>query len=121
MRIEKEQTLIVCLEHRGYLGDHHFFTNEEYWFPGLENRYLGTSGVPFGNFQGTSNYIIEVSGTPMSVSLQLDLASGADDQTPAISYCSAIPSCSRSSSCARPQPASSTPTTPRISPPTSGC
>ena len=91
MRIEKGQTLIACLEHRGYLGDHHFFTNEEYWFPGLENRYLGTSGVPFGNFQGTSNYIIEVSGTPMSVSLQLDLASGADDQTPAISYCSAIP------------------------------
>ncbi|MBO0727871.1 MAG: hypothetical protein J2P57_01345 [Acidimicrobiaceae bacterium] len=91
LRIRRGETLVVCLEHRGYIGEHHFFTNEEYWYPGLEHRYLGPKPPPFGPFAGTSNYVVEVDGAPAKVAMQLDLATNAGDDTPAISYCSAVP------------------------------
>src|SRR5262249_54414017 len=36
-RIRAGTTAALHMIHRGYLGDQHFFTNEEYWYLGAEN------------------------------------------------------------------------------------
>lgn len=77
--------------HRGYIGDHHFFTNEEHWYIGKANRHLGTGNVPFGDgYSGSSNYIIELDGKPAKIAVQMDLESTMSDETPIITYCSVV-------------------------------
>lgn len=77
--------------HRGYIGDHHFFTNEEYYYVGAERRTVGPAGPPFGPYHGQANYAVEVSGDPFDLTLQLDLASTRSDNVPAITYLSVVP------------------------------
>jgi hypothetical protein len=77
--------------HRGYIGDHHFFTNEEYYYVGAERRTVGPQGPPFGPFRGDANYVIEVTGEPNDLTLQLDWEPTRDDSVPAITYLSVVP------------------------------
>jgi 4-hydroxy-tetrahydrodipicolinate reductase len=77
--------------HRGYLGDHHFFTNEEYYYVGEEHRTVGPQGPPFGPYRGDSNYVVEVQGEPNSLSLQLDFEATRDDEVPVVTYLSVVP------------------------------
>jgi 4-hydroxy-tetrahydrodipicolinate reductase len=77
--------------HRGYIGDHHFFTNEEHWYLGKDHRYLGAGSVPLGDgFSGSSHYIIELDGKPARIAVQMDLESTMSDETPIITYCSVV-------------------------------
>lgn len=80
----------VCIIHRGYLGDHHFFTNEEYWYMGAQNRYFGEAAPPFGPTTSTHDYIIELKGKPADIRMQMDLESTMPDDLPVITYASAV-------------------------------
>jgi 4-hydroxy-tetrahydrodipicolinate reductase len=77
--------------HRGYLGDHHFFTNEEYYYVGADGRTVGDSGPPFGPYRGDANYAIEIKGDPSDLTLQLDLEDTRRDNVPTITYLSVVP------------------------------
>ncbi|GAB2828713.1 hypothetical protein GCM10022221_28960 [Actinocorallia aurea] len=63
--VEPGQTAALHLTHRGYIGDHHYFTNEECWYLGPENAYLGDD-LPFADHgaPGPINYTIEITGEP---------------------------------------------------------
>ena len=77
--------------HRGYIGDHHFFTNEEHWYLGKDHRHLGDGDVPLGDgFSGSSHYIIQLDGKPARIAVQMDLESTMSDETPIITYCSVV-------------------------------
>jgi len=77
--------------HKGYIGDHHFFTNEEYYYVGADNKTIGADGPPFGPFSGDANYAIEVTGDPHNIRVQLDVSSTRDDNVPPITYLSVVP------------------------------
>lgn len=88
----KEGTALTLVHvHRGYIGDHHFFTNEEYYYVGEERRTIGAAGPPFGPFAGDANYVVEVSGDPFNLTFQMDLLPTRDDNVPAITYLSVVP------------------------------
>jgi len=89
--IAQGNALTLVHVHRGYIGDHHFFTNEEYYYVGAEQRTVGPAGPPFGPYNGQANYAVEVSGDPFDLTLQLDLASTRSDNVPAITYMSVVP------------------------------
>jgi 4-hydroxy-tetrahydrodipicolinate reductase len=89
--IAKGTAMTLVHVHRGYLGDHHFFTNEEYYYVGHEQRTVGPQGPPFGPYRGDSNYVIEVQGEPSNLSLQLDLEATRDDNIPVVTYLSVVP------------------------------
>ncbi|WP_368834407.1 hypothetical protein [Mycobacterium intracellulare] len=91
MRIEKGMARSISHVHRGYIGDHHFFTNEEHWYLGPDQRYLGEGNVPFGNFAGRSNYIVEVDGAPGHIAMQMDMDTTVPGETPIITWCSVVP------------------------------
>ncbi|MCW2787502.1 MAG: hypothetical protein JWP74_4019 [Marmoricola sp.] len=63
--IRKGTAAAMHMVHRGYLGDHHFFTNEECWFLGTENGYYGDdvrfTGYPHGG------YSYEITGNPTTI------------------------------------------------------
>lgn len=63
--VEAGRTAALHMTHRGYLGDHHFFTNEECWYLGEANAYRG-DGLPFPDpaDPGPINYTIEITGEP---------------------------------------------------------
>jgi 4-hydroxy-tetrahydrodipicolinate reductase len=77
--------------HRGYLGEHHFFTNEEYYYLGKKQLTVGPQGPPFGPYRGDSNYVVEVQGEPSNLTLQLDLEATRDDTVPVVTYLSVVP------------------------------
>jgi hypothetical protein len=54
-------TAALHMIHRGYLGDHHFFTNEECWYLGAENAYHGEC-VPFGGLPSHGGYAFSITG-----------------------------------------------------------
>jgi hypothetical protein len=89
--IAQGSALTLVHVHRGYIGDHHFFTNEEYYYVGADQRTVGADGPPFGPYSGQANYAVEVSGDPFDLTLQLDLASTRSDNVPAITYLSVVP------------------------------
>jgi len=89
--IEQGTALTLVHVHRGYIGHHHFFTNEEYYYVGPEQRTVGPAGPPFGPYRGDANYAIEVQGDPFDLTLQLDLAATRNDNLPAITYLSVVP------------------------------
>lgn len=59
------------MTHRGYIGDHHFFTNEECWYVGADNVYRGEN-LPFGGYENGLCYAIEVDGKPANLRTQLE-------------------------------------------------
>jgi len=69
--IEKGTAAALHMTHRGYIGDHHFFTNEECFYLGQENAYRGDD-LPFGGSKAASSYTIEIEGKPGSIRTQLD-------------------------------------------------
>jgi hypothetical protein len=91
LRIEEGTACAISHVHRGFIGDHHFFTNEEHWYLGSHERYLGTGNVPFGNFTGRSNYIVEVDGKPGRIAMQMDMDTTVPGDTPIITWCSVVP------------------------------
>jgi 2,4-diaminopentanoate dehydrogenase len=91
LRITKGTAATISHVHRGFIGDHHFFTNEEHWYLGPDERYLGTGKVPFGGFEGSSNYIVEIDGRPGRISLQMDMEATVPGDTPVITWCSVVP------------------------------
>lgn len=69
-RIKAGTTAALHMTHRGYLGDRHFFTNEECWFLGAANAYYGDA-VPFGGLPEHGGYAFEITGEPASVRGQI--------------------------------------------------
>ncbi|MEE3853136.1 hypothetical protein VZC37_22555 [Gordonia sp. LSe1-13] len=59
------------LIHRGFLDDHHFFTNEECWYLAPELIYRGDH-LPFDGFSGSISYTLIVSGEPAEMRAQLE-------------------------------------------------
>ncbi|WP_343287381.1 hypothetical protein [Gordonia sp. SID5947] len=69
------------LTHRGYIGDHHFFTNEECWYLAPELVYRGDD-LPFGGFQGDICYTLELSGEPAELRAQLEFGMSSGRTNP---------------------------------------
>lgn len=66
-KIAKGTVAVMHMTHRGYLGDHHFFTNEEIWYLGADHAFRGAD-LPFGNWPHTiGGYTYEITGKPLSV------------------------------------------------------
>ena len=63
--IARGTAAVMHMTHRGYLGDHHFFTNEECWYLTPENAFRGDD-LPYGNFPPHGGYTFEVTGKPTS-------------------------------------------------------
>lgn len=79
-RIRAGATAALHMTHRGYLGDHHFFTNEECWYLGAENAYYG-DGVPFGRLPAHGGYTFEITGEPACVRGQISSPELRPDMT----------------------------------------
>jgi 4-hydroxy-tetrahydrodipicolinate reductase len=73
--VEPGQTAALHMTHRGYLGDHHFFTNEECWYLGEANAYRGDD-LPYPDRDGPSpiDYTIEITGAPAALRTRLTFA-----------------------------------------------
>jgi 2,4-diaminopentanoate dehydrogenase len=61
----------IHLTHRGYIGDHHFFTNEECWYLAPELVYRGDD-LPFGGFTSNICYTLVLSGDPADLRAQIE-------------------------------------------------
>lgn len=70
--IRKGCAAALHMVHKGYIGDHHFFTNEECWYLGPEKEFRGDD-LPFGNFKTPISYTVEVTGKPSCVRMQLSM------------------------------------------------
>ncbi|ASR04983.1 MULTISPECIES: hypothetical protein [Gordonia] len=88
--IRKGTAAALHLTHRGYLGDHHFFTNEECWYlasvptrpaPGAEAVYRGDD-LPFGGFTSPIAYTLVISGEPAEMRTQLEFGVGSGHTNP---------------------------------------
>jgi hypothetical protein len=73
LTIRKGTSLTVLRTQRAYIGDHHFFTNEDVWYIGDENRHVGTAPAKPEQFTGTVNYLIRALGEPSEVKLHFAL------------------------------------------------
>ncbi|ORV45584.1 hypothetical protein AWC02_12930 [Mycolicibacter engbaekii] len=62
------------LTHRGFLGEHHFFTNEECWYLAPELVYRGDD-LPFGGFTAPVSYTLVLSGEPAEMRAQFEFGS----------------------------------------------
>lgn len=70
--IAEGTTAALHMTHRGYLGDKHFFTNEEIWYLGPVGTFRGDN-LPFGSWkQGLLCYTIEIDGKTANVKTQLE-------------------------------------------------
>lgn len=70
--IKKGGAAALHMTHKGFIGDHHFFTNEECWYLGPEMEFRGDD-LPFGHFQTPISYTVEVTGQPSHIRLQLSM------------------------------------------------
>jgi len=82
--IKPGQALTIIHEHKATVNGKHFFTNEEYWYLGPENR-------PFPEFDGSSCYIIEIQGEPATLRMTMDIESVMGDGAPVTTYITAVP------------------------------
>lgn len=57
--IKKGHAAALHMMHLGYIGDHHFFTNEECWYLGPNEEFRGEN-LPFGHFETPISYTVEV-------------------------------------------------------------
>ncbi len=64
-------TTALHLIHRGYHGDHHFFTNEECWYLGKDAVFRGEH-LPFGGFTADICYTVELTGEPAPLRTQME-------------------------------------------------
>ncbi len=71
--IRKGCSAALHMVHKGYIGDHHFFTNEECWYLGPECEFRGDD-LPFGNFSTPLSYTIETTGKTGKLGFQLSMA-----------------------------------------------
>lgn len=72
MLIRKGHAAALHMVHKGFIGGHHFFTNEECWYLGPEREYRGDD-LPFGNFGTPLSYTIDVTGTSQAARMQLSM------------------------------------------------
>ena len=88
-KIEAGKSAVAVRTHRGYIGDRLVYTNVEYWYWGLEARYLGPEGeVPFGSGDSNLDYIIDITGRPGHIRLRLDVADNTGDDIPVATWLS---------------------------------
>lgn len=78
LTISAGTTISVLRTQRGYIDDQLFFTNEDCWYIGEENRHFGTANVDSAAYSNTLNYIVEAHGEPDTVRLQFALDEEAD-------------------------------------------
>lgn len=71
-RIRAGSTGVVHITHKGYLGEHHFFTHEACWYLGADNAWHGDS-LPYGNFSEALSYTVDMCGGSTRLSSQLDI------------------------------------------------
>lgn len=62
---------------RGYLGEHHFFTDETCYYLGAANAFHGDE-LPFGGFRGTTSYTVHIEGDPADSTAQWEFDATAD-------------------------------------------
>ncbi|MDH3008638.1 hypothetical protein [Gordonia alkanivorans] len=79
--IKKGTAAALHLTHRGHLGDHHFFTNEECWYLAPELVYRGDD-LPFGGFTSPIAYTLVISGEPAEMRTQLEFGIGTGHTNP---------------------------------------
>ncbi|MDH3051379.1 hypothetical protein QEN42_16135 [Gordonia alkanivorans] len=79
--IKKGTAAALHLTHRGHLGDHHFFTNEECWYLAPELVYRGDD-LPFGGFTSPIAYTLVISGEPAEMRPQLEFGIGTGHTNP---------------------------------------
>ncbi|MCG8438662.1 MAG: hypothetical protein MI751_11300 [Pseudomonadales bacterium] len=70
--IRKGHAAALHMVHKGYIGEHHFFTNEECWYLGPDREYRGDD-LPFGHFQTPLSYTIQVAGESQNLDMQLSM------------------------------------------------
>jgi hypothetical protein len=88
-KIEAGKSAVAVRTHRGYIGDRLVYTNVEYWYWGLESRYLGPENeVPFGVGDSNLDYIIDVTGRPGHIRLRLDVGDNTGDDIPVATWLS---------------------------------
>jgi 2,4-diaminopentanoate dehydrogenase len=89
MTLRKGHAAALHMVHKGFIGHHHFFTNEECWYLGPEQEFRGDD-LPFGNFATPISYTVDVQGKSQRARMQLsmdgtgraaDLLSGTDTTT----------------------------------------
>jgi hypothetical protein len=71
--IRKGTAAALHMVHKGYVGENHFFTNEECWYLGPERVFRGDH-LPFGNFKTPISYTVEVASAVQKASMQLSMA-----------------------------------------------
>jgi 4-hydroxy-tetrahydrodipicolinate reductase len=87
--IEAGKSAVAVRTHRGYIGDRLVYTNVEYWYWGLQARYLGPEGeVPFGSGDSNLDYIIDIAGRPGHIRLRLDVGDNTGDDIPVATWLS---------------------------------
>ncbi|MCG7632678.1 hypothetical protein MHN80_10180 [Gordonia McavH-238-E] len=80
--ITKGTAAALHLTHRGYLGDHHFFTNEECWYLAAADVVYRGDDLPFGGFTSPIAYTLVVSGEPAEIRTQMEFGVGAGHTNP---------------------------------------
>jgi len=70
--IRKGCAAALHMVHKGYICNHHFFTNEECWYLGPEVEFRGEQ-LPFGHFKTPISYTVEVTGKPSALRMQLSM------------------------------------------------
>jgi 2,4-diaminopentanoate dehydrogenase len=72
MTIRRGHAAALHMVHKGFIGNHHFFTNEECWYLGPEQEFRGDD-LPFGNFATPISYTVDVQGKSQRARMQLSM------------------------------------------------
>lgn len=72
MTIRRGHAAAVHMVHKGFIGNHHFFSNEECWYLGPEQEFRGDD-LPFGNFKTPISYTVDVRGKSQRARMQLSM------------------------------------------------
>jgi hypothetical protein len=63
----------TCRIHRGYLHDRHFFTSEQWRYPG-RGAASPIDDLPYGELRGPTSYVIQLRAEPADLAAQWELA-----------------------------------------------
>lgn len=88
LNIKKGLTQKVVRIQRFYIGDYHFFTNENHWFVGPRNRTPSHREMPFQGAEDSIVYAVEIKGEPNTAKLQFAIDEPAGEG--AIPCCTSI-------------------------------
>lgn len=72
MTIRRGHAAALHMVHKGFIGNHHFFTNEECWYLGPEQEFRGDD-LPFDNFATPISYTVDVQGKSQRARMQLSM------------------------------------------------